>query len=130
MNLKLFSQSTELNSKGDTVICLTVPQTKFLLKQNYKAEEYKSLYFISEKQKLFQDSIIENNKKINDNYLKVISNDTKIIEFKEYENEKLNLTIKNQGKEIRKQKVLKWASFGSTGIIAGVFGYYILRNQK
>lgn len=125
MSLKLFSQSTELNSKGDTVICLTVPQTKFLLKQNYKAEEYKSLYFISEKQKAFQDSIIANDKKIQENYLKVISNKEKEIEFKEYENEKLNLTIKNQGKELRKQKVFKWLSVSSTGLIAGAFGYYV-----
>jgi hypothetical protein len=95
------------------------------LKQNYKAEEYKSLYFISEKQKAFQDSIIANDKKIQENYLKVISNKEKEIEFKEYENEKLNLTIKNQGKELRKQKVFKWLSVSSTGLIAGAFGYYV-----
>lgn len=42
MNLTVFSQKTELID-GDTVICFTIPQSKFLLKQVYLVTEKDTL---------------------------------------------------------------------------------------
>lgn len=38
----VFSQAITLNSKGDTLLCFSVPQSKFLLKTYYGLEECKA----------------------------------------------------------------------------------------
>lgn len=57
MNFQAYSQRKALNSKGDTVICFSQSQSKFLLKQNYKVKELTELNTVCESQKSYCDSL-------------------------------------------------------------------------
>lgn len=123
MNLPVFSQQVVLNSKGDTTICFSIPQTKFMLKQHYKVVMLDSLNAICESQRLIADSIIRNDKVIFDKEHQIVLNRNQVIVLKDHEISNLNLVIIDQKKTIRRQKLYKWLSIIGGGTISSFLGY-------
>lgn len=126
MSLKGYSQSIMLNERGDTLVCFSVSQSKFLLKQCYRTEELDTLLSLCEKQNAELDSINKRNSVIMLNYKEIADNNTKIIGIKDYQIEKLNESLSQTNKDVRKQKVYKWIAIGVGTIIAGYSSYYII----
>ena len=123
MSFQTFSQTTVLNSQGDTTICFTVPQAKFLLKQNYQVEMLDSLNSICEEQLNVCDSIKVADLEAFEKYEELLLNKDQVIDVKDYEIKTLKGVVDNQKKEIRKQKIFKWVGIGAGGILSGFFAY-------
>lgn len=126
MSLAVFSQQVVLNSKGDTTICFSVPQSKFLLKEHYKVMMLDSLNSICEKQRLIAYEIIKNDNIIFDKEQQIVANRNQVIILKDYEISKLNNVITDQKKAIRRQKLYKWLSIVGGGAVSGFIGYKYL----
>lgn len=121
MSFPTFSQTTVLNSDGDTTICFTLPQAKFLLKLNYEVEMLDSLNSICETQREICDSIQVSDLLAFTKYDQLLENKESVIEVKDYEIGKLNQVISEQKKEIRKQKIFKWLGVGGGAVLSGFF---------
>lgn len=126
MNLQAFSQQVVLNSKGDTTICFSVPQAKFMLKKYYQVEMLDSLFAICELQRQVADSIISNDQKIFDKNQLILNNQYQVVVLKEYEISKLENIVTDQKKTIRRQKLYKWLSIIGGGTISSFLGYKYL----
>lgn len=105
---------TLVNSKGDTIIQMSLADAKIILSTIFDKQISDSIISVYEtKDSLTNIKVIllksEFNKLTikNNNLEQMILNDSKIIVNKDTENNLLNLTIKQQQKEIRKQKILK-----------------------
>lgn len=123
LSFKSYSQQMILNDKGEVNYLLTKSQVKFLLKQNYRAEELFRLDSICENQSSLKDSIIFKDSKIKLDYLKVIDNSKQEIELQSYQINILNKYTKSLEKSVRKQKAYKWMAIagGFAGIIGTAF---------
>lgn len=126
MNLQAFSQKVVLNSKGDTTICFSVPQAKFMLKKYYQVEMLDSLFAICELQRQVADSIISNDQKIFDKNQLILNNQYQVIVLKDHEISNLANIITDQKKAIRRQKLYKWLSIIGGGTISSFLGYKYL----
>ena len=107
LTLQAFSQRAVLNN-GDTNICFTVTQSKFLLKEHYRAIEMQKLDSICELKSSFKDSIIRADAKIISDFSMIVKNKDEAIGLKQYEVDKLNTQLKVEQKRVRIQKVYKW----------------------
>ncbi len=113
----VFSQSKVLVVEGDTLICNTVEQQKFWIKQYYRVQE------LQEKDSVNQEII----SKLDSNYVDCqhnladkdlqLENTEKIVEFKDETITVLNNELTEQKKATQRQKFYKWAavSIGMTG---------------
>lgn len=126
LNLTAFSQqidsTTFVKTKtikigNDTLVLLTVEQTKFLLKKVYEVEELKELNSDCELEVLLYDSTVKSNENVIEFQQEIIKNDNEIIQLKNYEIKKLNDQIETERKQTRKQKFYKWVA-----ITVGAFG--------
>lgn len=115
-SIKAFSQKATLNDK-DTVICFTVPQSKFLLKKYYQAEELFLLDSICEAQLSVYKDISSSNERVIKNQSLVIKNKDEEVRLKELEIGGLNELINDKEKEIATQKIYKWIAITSTIIV-------------
>lgn len=107
MTLKGFSQKPMLNDK-DTVICFTIPQSKFLLKKYYQAEELFVLDSICEAQLSTLKLVNSSNESIIKKQSIMVKNKEEETRLKELEISSLNELISDKEKEIKKQKTQKW----------------------
>ena len=121
MTFQMLSQTSStprvqilVNSKGDTIIQMSLADAKIILSTIFDKQISDSIISVYEtKDSLTNIKVIllksEFNKLTvkNNNLEQMILNDSKIIVNKDTENNLLNLTIKQQQKEIRKQKILK-----------------------
>lgn len=123
VNLTGYSQTTVLSKTGDTTICFTVPQSKFLLKKVYEVEKFKILDSICNEQLSLCDSIQSHFKIQVMKQDEIISNTNKIIELKEYQIAKLEEVLKEQKKEIKKQRRRKNLAITGGIISTGFFAY-------
>ncbi len=123
-NLTVFSQATILDSTAvknvrtlkignDTIIGFTVPQSKYLLKEHYRAEKLDTLNRICEQQKTECDSLRKDNLQEISNFQMVISNQNKMFALKEEELKKTELSLADTHKELRKQKMQKLITIGA-----------------
>lgn len=123
MSLTLFSQKP-VSIEGDTLICFSIPQSKYLLKQVYLLNESDTLLKLTEAQlsicksknfiytqqiEAFQ-KIIENEKEINKNVLAI--------------NTQKDEDIKNLKTQLANQKLKTWASIFS-GFVTTAFVSYL-----
>lgn len=122
MSFPVYSQKTILDKK-DTLICFTVSQSKFLLKEHYRTIMVDSLNSICEAQLSICDSIRANDQIIYNNQVLMIQNKIEVIQVKDYEIGKLHETINDQKKTIRRQKTYKWLSIIGGGVLSGFLGY-------
>lgn len=115
-SIKAFSQRAILNDK-DTIICFTVPQSKYLLKKYYQAEELLILDSICEAQLGGFKAISSSNERIIKNQSLVIKNKDEEVRLKELEIGGLNELINDKEKEIATQKTHKWIAITTTIIL-------------
>lgn len=123
MSSRTYSQQTTLNSKGDTTICFSVKQSKYLLKKVYEAQYLDSVVKVFQMQRLYLDSIILKHKAIESNYKEIIVNNSEVVIIKDYQIKGLNDVIKSQKKEISRQKTYKWFAIIAGGVVSGFIGY-------
>lgn len=106
VNLMAFSQKLLLNN-GDTLICFSVNQAKFLAKEHYRAETYFKADSICKEQIILKDRQVKMYIKIEDKLQGVINNQSNVIKFKDEELSQCKIILKNSQSEIKKQKRLK-----------------------
>jgi hypothetical protein len=119
----VYSQKTILNEKGDTTICFSVGQSKYLLKKVYEVDKWKSLDSICEKQIVVSDSIKASLQRSIKTQSTIIKNQDDIIVLKGYEIQKLTDSLADKNKAIRRQKTYKWVAIISGGALSGFLGY-------
>jgi hypothetical protein len=115
---------TTVNSKGDTLVTMTLADAKIVLSDLYNKQISDSLIEIYVSREKIHTSTISLLKTDVDLYIKkcnnlniIINNDTKIIDNKDTEIALLNETINTQKKEIIKQKVLKIMGFTAAVVL-------------
>ena len=106
VNLMAFSQKIVLNN-GDTLICFSVNQAKFLAKEHYRAETYFTSDSICKEQIILKDRQVKMYIKIEDKLQGVINNQSNVIKFKDEELNQCKIILNNSQREIKKQKRLK-----------------------
>ena len=126
INSVAYSQTLILSEKGDTNVCFTIPQSKYLLKQVYKAKEYVTLDSICEAQLVLCDTVNKRNERIIYDYKMIDNNYNKMLGLKQHEIDRLTQALNEEKKKTRRQKLYKWIAIGTTGLVTGAFGYYIV----
>lgn len=126
VNLMVYSQKLLLNN-GDTLICFSVNQAKFLAKEHYKAETYFKADSICKEQIILKDRQVKMYIKIEDKLQGVINNQSSIIKFKDEELSQCKIILNNSQKEIKKQKRLKIISIIVGGGLNCFFIYTIAK---
>ena len=112
VNLTAYSQTTILNKSGDTLICFTVDQAKFLLKQVYEVRKYQEIDSIHRAQHAICDSLNQSCQKIILDQGEIIVNQSEIVKLREYEIKKLNEQLETERKATRKQRRQKYLAIG------------------
>lgn len=125
-SINVFSQTLVLNENSDTTICFSINQGKYLLKQVYKLKECDTLYSICNQQLLLSDSVIANQKINIDSYKKIVSNQYILISSKDAEIDMLDEKIKEEKKNVRKQKVYRWLTFGVSVCVTTLMAYLLV----
>jgi hypothetical protein len=113
-----------LNSAGDTTICISISQSKFLLKKYYEAEKFSNLDSICEHQLALSDSLYNSQKIVIANQSLIIRNDGEIINLKDEEIKTAKESLDKQKKRTRVQKFEKQISI-ALGTIATLFMTYL-----
>lgn len=126
MNLMAFSQKIVSNN-GDTTICFSINQAKFLAKEHYRAETYFTADSICKEQIILKDRQVKMYIKIEDKLQGVINNQSSIIKFKDEELNQCKIILNNSQKEIKKQKRLKIISIIVGGGLNCFFIYTIAK---
>ena len=126
MNLSLFSQKTFINKPGDTLICFTLNQSKFLLKEHYRLQMTDSLLSVCNSQIVSCDSIKKISQQLTAKYdnLMLIHKDYTSIQASEIS--LLNETINSQKKLIKVEKMSKIIAIIGGGILSGFLGYLLI----
>lgn len=106
MNLMAFSQKIVSNN-GDTLICFSINQAKFLAKEHYRAETYFTADSICKEQIILKDRQVKMYIKIEDKLQGIINNQSNVIKFKDGELNQCKIILDNSQREIKKQKRLK-----------------------
>lgn len=125
-----YGQTITLNSKGDTLYCLTEGQIKYLSKQAQAANKLTILLNVSEGQRMYLDSAHT----ADSTQIKALNGRITVKEQEkglcEHEKTGLVAELKESGKEVRRQKIYKWLAvgIGSAAIIAET--YYFVFKQK
>ena len=105
MSLTAYSQTLALNSKGDTVICYSVYQAKYMLKQMYFTakllEEKKVDSLIINK----YDSLLVNQRSVIKSLSQIVKNDKVIILDRESAISDLVTQLEKSERKIKKQNV-------------------------
>jgi hypothetical protein len=97
-----------LNSCGDTTICFTIPQSKFLLKKYYESIEYKKLDLVCEAQGIAKDSVVSILKLKCDEKDSIIVDDSTYILVQNLQIKQLNRKVFIEHREKIKQTAYKW----------------------
>lgn len=124
--MTVFSQQTIFVAK-DSLVCFTISQSKFILKQSFEVKELMQLDSICETQKYLCDSIRQNNEITSQACLKVVQNDAKIIETYQHVNESLEKQLKACQKEVRQQQTFKYIAIITGTVVSGYLGYQAIK---
>ena len=123
MSSKIFSQVAELNKNGDTTICFSVTQAKFLAKEHYRADTYFKSDSICKAQSAEKDLIINMYKKMEIKLQTTISNQVTLIKLKQGELDLLQETLNVRDKQLKRQKFYKYVSIISGAVITNYLGF-------
>ena len=126
MTSAAFSQTMVLNERGDTLPCFTLPQAKFLLKEHYAKNMYKSLDSICEIQRVLGDSLVASKNRALEMQGLIMVNQKGIISIRDHQIVNLNIQVATEQKNVRIQKVYKWIAIGAGGALSGYLGYKYL----
>lgn len=122
-----FSQTTVLNSKGDTTICFTMPQARFLLKQSVQLGECQKLFTVCEMRRNYLDSAFTSDSIVISDLNTVVSNKDKLLSLKTIEIGEVRENNRTLKKQLRRQKVYKWLAIGAAAVYVGWQGYRRIR---
>ena len=127
MNLKAFSQKAIIYSPGkDTLICFSVPQARFLLKEQYRLQMTDSLLNVCELQNSECDTFRVKTNQLIEKYESAIN---LCIQYKDIQDAEINnlyITIENQKKVIKREKINKTLAIMGGGLLSGFFGYLLI----
>jgi len=123
MSSKIFSQVAELNKNGDTTICFSVSQAKFLAKEHYRADAYFKSDSICKVQSKEKDLIISMYKKIESKLQTTMSNQITLLKLKQSEIDVLQETVNVRDKQLKRQKLYKYVSIISGAVLSGYLGF-------
>jgi len=112
-----------LNSKGDTTICFSVIQAKFLAKEHHRADYYFDLNSNCEQQILQKNLEINMFKKMDEKSQTIMGNQGSIIKLKDEELKVAQISIKNANRATKKQKTYKVLSLLGGAVISGYLGF-------
>jgi hypothetical protein len=113
MSSPSYSQKVMLDGK-DTLIAFSVPQSKYLLKEVYRAIMLDSLLKLSDEQLTLSRSIIVADKLAMEKYEEVIENNAGALRIREVQIKEKDKTIRSLNAEVKRQKRQK-----VIGIICG-----------
>jgi hypothetical protein len=125
-SITAYSQKTVLSSNGDTTICFSVTQAKFLLKKYYEVEKYAKLDSVCQLQLLYNDSL---NNTLTGTIVAqsvVIRNLGDINSLKDIQIQSLTNRLGDEKIATKKQKIGKYIAIGVGILASGFFGYYII----
>jgi hypothetical protein len=125
-SITAYSQKTALSSNGDTTICFSVSQAKFLLKKYYEVEKYAKLDSVCQLQLLYNDSL---NNTLTGTIIAqsiIIRNLGDINSLKDIEVRSLTNRLGDEKVATKKQKIGKYIAIGVSVLASGFFGYYII----
>jgi len=123
MSLISYSQVPTLNSKGDTVLCFSINQAKYLAKEHYRADNYFKSDSICNLEIIQKDRQIKMYIKIEDKLQTIINNQAGITKLKDEEMKGLKLSLESAHKEAKKQKTYKVLSLIGGAVISGYLGF-------
>lgn len=122
----MFSQTLILNERGDTTICFTIGQSKYLLGEHYKLQECQALLNVCESQLILTDSVTKNQQLNIGGYKNVISNQSILLSSQATEIKTLEGNVEQEQKNVRTQKVYKWITAGCGVAVTILMGYLYL----
>jgi len=112
-----------LNSKGDTTICFSINQAKYLAKEHYRAESYFKSDSICNLELIQKDRQVKMYIKIEDKLQSIINNQAGITKLKDEEMKGLKLSIENAHKEAKKQRLYKVIFLIGGSLTSGYLGF-------
>lgn len=119
VNLVSFSQTVTCLS-NDTVICFSIPQSKILLTKITKGNESKELLTNCEDKTTLLNDLVKQHEVTISLMTRVSENKDGIINNKNQEIQIYQSEIKGLKKEIKRQKLYKWAAILTTGLVFSV----------
>lgn len=126
MSITAYSQKTALSSNGDTTICFSISQAKFLLKKYYEVEKYATLDSICQLQLLYSDSVNNTLTRTIVSQSVIIKNLDDINSLKDIQIQSLTNRLGDEKIATKKQKIGKYIAIGVSVVASGFFGYYII----
>jgi len=111
---------------GDTLICNSVEEQAFWVKQYFRVQELEELDSINLAVISYKDSIISNDQEIILKQTIVIENTEEIVEFQGEQINTLNNELTEQKKATRRQKFYKWVAVTIGASATSVMTYLYL----
>jgi hypothetical protein len=125
-NLKIYSQKIVSDNKGDTTICFSVPQGKYLLKKVAELEKCDTLRNVCENQLKNSQKLVKDKDKIINKIMAISDNQNTMLKLKEGQLEKAKADLELAKKDLRKEKVKRIISVVITIAVTIASGTYIL----
>lgn len=125
-NLKIYSQEIVSNSKGDTTICFSVPQGKYLLKKVAELEKCDTLRNVCENQLKESKKLVKDKNTIINKIMAISDNQNTMLKLKEGQLDKAKADLEVAKKELRKEKVKKVISVVITIAVTIASATYII----
>ncbi len=122
-NTRIFSQKVQLSDNGDTLVCFSINQSKYLLKKYYELQELKSLYSICNQQLTASDSIKKYFYEISNSKDIILKNQKTEIGLREEQIEHLKVELQLEKKETDRQKRHKNFAIAGGVLSSCLFGY-------
>lgn len=125
-NLKIYSQEIVSDSKGDTTICFSVPQGKYLLKKVAELEKCDTLRNVCENQLKESKKLVKDKNTIINKIMAISDNQNTMLKLKEGQLDKAKADLEVAKKELRKEKVKKVISVVITIAVTIASATYII----
>lgn len=125
-NLKIYSQKIVSDSKGDTTICFSVPQGKYLLKKVAELEKCDTLRNVCENQLKESKKLVKDKNTIINKIMAISDNQNTMLKLKEGQLDKAKADLEVAKKELRKEKVKKVISVVITIAVTIASATYII----
>lgn len=119
----IYSQKTLLSDNGDTLVCFSISQSKFLLKKYHELQEVNALYSICNQQLTASDSIKKYYHEISISKDLILKNQKTEIGLYQEQVEHLKTELELEKKETSKQKKHKNYAIAGGILSSCLFGY-------
>jgi len=126
MNITVYSQKTILSNTKDTLICFTINQSKFLLKEHYKLEKCDTLFSICELKNSLKDSVIKGKNLIIQNHIGINKDLMQIITLKDEQFNNIKTENLSLSKQLKWQKIYKFCAIIGGGLVASYLSYKLI----